>query len=455
MAKAHEELKQQLGEKPGKTFALGVTRQVYEWADRIPDEAIRYRIFEEMTVRYETGEKTRLGLDRQEHYRIDAVLFIQPGYRALNQNQCFTVGIELKNTKADLMGDHKMDKYLGWTDLFFIGVPADLKEDAIKKAEEVSLQVFGGDPKYGMDSGVDLNKYMVGVFNIDNGQIYKMPARKQSVSMENRLKIQEQVIYNVLFDDIKTVNVKLDEIDLVKLPEASPTLPTHTGGGTMAPATEATTTSSAATLENPAAKASGLIVVDTLGLSEDPSGSPETPSDGLGHPNATNTIPKGKEDGTEAGNAKLGHSSLDGKFVLDEEFVAARNEKRAENRARRKELARNLTDRNRQLTERTREQLAGLTDRDMLVFWTIRDATVKGGINGLDIPDVIGQSLSAVNRCIKKLKKHGLIAFEGGAKYGKYKVIGDALKSSRCITCRLNEECAGTALHCGSYQAVE
>ena len=64
MAKAHEELKKLLAEKPGKAFALGVTRMAYEWADRIPDDAINYRIFEELTVRYETGEKTRRGLDR-------------------------------------------------------------------------------------------------------------------------------------------------------------------------------------------------------------------------------------------------------------------------------------------------------------------------------------------------------------------------------------------------------
>ena len=86
MAKAHEELKQLLGEQPGKAFALDVTRMVYGWAARIPDKAIRYRIFEELTVRYETGEKTKRGLDKQDHYRFDAVLFIQPGYRALNQN---------------------------------------------------------------------------------------------------------------------------------------------------------------------------------------------------------------------------------------------------------------------------------------------------------------------------------------------------------------------------------
>ncbi len=381
MAKAHEELKKLLGERPGKAFALDVTRQVYAWAERIPDDAIRYRIFEELTVRYETGEKTKRGLDKQDHYRFDSVLFIQPGYRALNQNQCFTVGIELKNSKADLMGDHKMDKYLGWTDLFFIGVPAAITEDAIKKADEVSEKVFG-------------NKSTVGVFDIENGVIYKMPARKQNVSIENRLKIQEQVIYNVLFDDMKTITAKLEEISIENHP------------------------------------------INEITVGEE------------------NYQEKDALD-TTSDNSSQEKPTKSPKSSLDEDFVKARNEKRAENRAKREELAKDLAERNRRLTTKTREQLAGLSDRDQLVFWCVRDATVDGGINGINIPSAIGQSSAAVNRSLKKIKERGLVTLDGAPKYGKFKVIGDALKSSRCITCRHYDECQGSALHCGSYQSVE
>ena len=379
MAKAHEELKKLLGERPGKAFTLDVTRQVYAWAERIPDDAIKYRIFEELTVRYETGEKTKRGLDKQDHYRFDSVLFIQPGYRALNQNQCFTVGIELKNSKADLMGDHKMDKYLGWTDLFFIGVPAAITEDAIRKADEVSEKVFG-------------NKSMVGVFDIENGVIYKMPARKQKVSTENRLKIQEQVIYNVLFNDMKSITIKLEEISIENHP----------------------------------------IDETTVGEEKVPSDVPDTTADSSSQEKPTKSS----------------------KSSLDEDFVKARNEKRAENRAKREELARDLAERNRLLTTKTREQLAGLSDRDQLVFWCVRDATVNGGINGINIPSAISQSSAAVNRSLKKIKERGLVTLDGVPKYGKFKVIGDALKSSRCITCRHYDECQGSALHCGSYQSV-
>ncbi len=378
MAKAHEQLKQLLEEQPGKAFILDVTRLVYGWAERIPDDAIRYRIFEELTVRYETGEKTKRGLDKHDHYRFDAVLFVQPGYRALNQSQCFTIGIELKSSKADLMGDKKMHKYLGWTNLFFIGVPADLTDDAIRKADEVSEVVFG-------------NKSMVGVFDIENGVIYKMPARKQNVSIENHLKIQEQVIYNVLFDDMKSITVKLEEISIEDHP------------------------------------INEIIVGEENNQEKD---IPDTTPDSSSQEKPT-------------------------KSSLDEDFVKARNEKRAENRTKREELAKDLAERNRLLTNKTREQLAGLSDRDQLVFWCVRDATVDGGINGINIPSAIGQSSAAVNRSLKKIKERGLVTLDGAPKYGKFKVSGDALKSSRCISCRHYDECQGSALHCGSYQSVE
>ena len=405
MAKAHEEMKLLLGEQPGKAFALDVTRMVYGWAERIPYKAIRYRIFEELTVRYETGEKTKRGLDKQDHYRFDAVLFIQPGYRALNQNQCFTVGIELKNSKADLMGDHKMDKYLGWTDLFFIGVPAAITEDAIRKADEISEEVFG-------------NKSMVGVFDIENGIIYKIPAQKQNVSMENRLKIQEQVIYNVLFDEIKSITVKLEEISIENRPIDKITTGEENN--------QETDTKEQA-LPSPMATA------PSENLSNIPSENLSDVSD-----TASDSFSRGKT-----------------KTSLDEDFVKARNEKRAENRAKREEHAKDLAKRNSMLTTKIREQLAGLSDRDQLVFWCIRDATAHGGINGIDIPSAIGQSSAAVNRSMKKLKEHDLVALDGTPKYGKFKVIGDALKSSRCVTCRLNDECQGGALHCSTYQSVE
>ena len=48
------------------------------------------------------------------------------------------------------------------------------------------------------------------------------------------------------------------------------------------------------------------------------------------------------------------------------------------------------------------------SDRDQLVFWCVRDTTVHGGINGIDIPSTIGQSSAAVNRSLKKKRSVAL-----------------------------------------------
>lgn len=196
---AHENLKQFLIGDAGKKFVMDLTLSTYEWADKVPSEFFNYRIFEELTIRYETGQKTRFGLDKNDHYRFDAVFYIQPGRRALNQKQCYNVGVELKNSKADLMGDHKIDKYIGWTDFFFVGVPSALIEDAQKKVNEI----------YQKDEKL---KDLIGVLNVETGEIVSMPKR-QDISLENVCKLQEQIIYSIIFSDVKAISFKIDEIE--------------------------------------------------------------------------------------------------------------------------------------------------------------------------------------------------------------------------------------------------
>ena len=168
---AHERLKGLLDGNSGKLIVKSVTRVLYAWADKVPAEYYNYRVFNELTVRYETGEKTRIGLNKYDHYRFDSVFFVEPGYRALDQRQCYTIGIELKESKADLLGDKKMEKYLGWTDLFFIGVPADLTEEAIEKAKDVN------------------NEY-IGVIDVENGLIIKN-SKRMNVSDRNKMLVYE------------------------------------------------------------------------------------------------------------------------------------------------------------------------------------------------------------------------------------------------------------------------
>ena len=195
---AHERLKGLLDGNPGKAIVKSVTRVLYAWADKVPAEYYNYRVFNELTVRYDTGEKTRLGLKKFDHYRFDSVFFVEPGYRALDQRQCYTIGIELKGSRADLLGDKKMEKYLGWTDLFFIGVPADLTEDALEKAKEV-------------------NNEFIGVIDVENGLILKN-SKKMKVSDRNRMLVYEQVLFNTVFREMGTISfdaaaIEVDHVD--------------------------------------------------------------------------------------------------------------------------------------------------------------------------------------------------------------------------------------------------
>ena len=189
---AHEKLKALLEGDPGKLIVKSVTQSMYAWAWKVPPEYYNYRVFNELTVRYDTGDRTRLGLRKFDHYRFDSVFFIEPGYRALDQRQCYTIGIELKQSKSDLMGDKKMEKYLGWTDLFYIGVPADLTGEALEKAKEVN------------------NEY-IGVIDIENGLVIKN-SKKMKVTDQNRMLIYEQVLFNTVFREMGTISFNAEEV---------------------------------------------------------------------------------------------------------------------------------------------------------------------------------------------------------------------------------------------------
>lgn len=189
---AHEKLKELLSGDPGKLIVKSVTQSLYAWAWKVPAEYYNYRVFNELTVRYETGERTRLGLKKFDHYRFDSVFFVEPGYRALDQRQCYTIGIELKQSKADLMGDKKMEQYLGWTDLFYIGVPADLTEEAMQKA-------------------IDVNKEYIGVIDVENGLVIKN-SKKMKVTDRNRMLVYEQILFNTVFREMGTISFEAEEI---------------------------------------------------------------------------------------------------------------------------------------------------------------------------------------------------------------------------------------------------
>lgn len=402
MAKAHEELKAYLVDKPGKAFTVDLTCRVYDWATPAATEMyIRYKVFEELSVRYDTGELTRRKMKKMKHYRFDAVFFIQPGLASLNQSECFTVGVELKGEKYDLTGDDKMDKYLGWTDLFFIGVPESLVDDAIRKAEEVSSAACG-------------RPDMVGVFAVDNGLIYKMPARRQVVSPENRIAVMEQIIYNQVFNMTDAVSIPLEEIEeLQRMPESL--------------------------------ELSGSVVTppNNGGLKSEQDPSVRTAPDIITPPNndGLDVMDISKND-TPPNNEVLNNSN---NTELSEEERAARYAAAKARQDVRKVAMEQLSERSAKLSEEARASLMALPLKHQQVFWAIADAgePIQAGV----VRSLLGFGLNTLDRATSALLAAKLIERQGSKKSGGYVVTPLGQCGTECGTCAI-------ALTCPQHQPV-
>lgn len=189
--KAHAKLKKLLSGKNIQAFVKDICLHAYPYTEKIPSQYLEYKIFEEFRLRENTGEKTRLGLDKKLQLIPDVVLFIRPGFRSLNQGHCFTVALEIKEYKDDLVYDEKLWRYVGWTDFFFIAVPDDLAQFAFEKI-------------------VDVNKKhpetvsKIGVLGLETGELYSHP-RRSEVSLERQNLVLQNAVYNYAFKDAKTV----------------------------------------------------------------------------------------------------------------------------------------------------------------------------------------------------------------------------------------------------------
>ena len=207
--KAHANLKKQLAGKNMQAFVVDLCHYVYEWSEFIPVEGLEYKIFEEFRLREDTGAKTRKGLDKKMQLIPDAVLFVKPGFRSLNQGQCFTVALEIKGEKGDLMSDDKLHKYLGWTDFLFIAVPADLADDAQDKVAQINIahpETFS----------------KIGIVQLDTGTICRWPKRSE-VTVEKQNLVLQNAVYNYAFKDAKTIIFKPEEqpVSAVPAPKGS------------------------------------------------------------------------------------------------------------------------------------------------------------------------------------------------------------------------------------------
>lgn len=361
---AHEELKAYLTKGPGKAFVLDFTRRVYEWADKIPSEYIDYRVFEEFTIRESTDLLTRKGLRKSDHYRYDAVIFVQPGRTALGQGQCFTVGLEIKGSKADLMGDRKILHYLGWLDFFLIAVPEELVDFALEKVETLKKDDFIAET--------------IGVVSIETGIIFRLPKR-QKVSVENRLKVYEQVIYNSVWGGLpSSVHLREVSVDAGKIHDPSDRpVPSLTSQN------------------NDLLKKVGMDMIKPAAKMADEKSEEETAV----HQPLTEEQRQQRRDLIE--------------------------QRAAENKARRAVLRENAS----VLSENARQRLTGLSPTAQEVFWYLRD--VPSGANGLCLQESMNLSERTMARAITELTREALVERHGSKKTGRYFVT----ELGRCDSC--------------------
>ena len=390
---AHENLKPQLVSDAGKKFVIGLTSRIYE--NKVVNiyrktgnyDFINYRFFEEVTVREYTGKKTWFGEDNPDHYRFDAVFFVEPGYNALNQRHIYSIGVELKGEKYDLINDDKMEHYLGYTDFFFIGVPVNLVSYALKRAEG--------------------NDY-IGVFCVDDGKIWLMPSR-QEPSEKNQRDILAQIMFTNMFnEDFKnSVSIKLEDVEILPMPfrenikrEMVQTTPapepqeeSHTGGEHQAQITQ-----------TPAAAS-----MDELSDEE--------------------------------------REALD--IAAYEAFKEEQKEKEMQRRqkhdAKVNAIKQELATMNAEVPSVVASMLEGLSLGDQRIYHVIRK---NGGIQAQSIADMLPEqddvekpSLATVKRRISALTDAGLIEREGSKKTGQYIVKAISCDNESCQVCAKSPLC--------------
>ena len=390
---AHENLKPQLVSDAGKKFVIGLTSRIYE--NKVVNiyrktgnyDFSNYRFFEEVTVLEYTGKKTRFGEDNPDHYRFDAVFFVEPGYNALNQRHIYSIGVELKGEKYDLLNDDKMEHYLGYTDFFFIGVPLDLVSDAINRAEG--------------------NDY-IGVFCVDDGKIWLMPSR-QEPSEKNQRDILAQIMFTNMFnEDFKnSVSIKLEDVEILPMPfrenikrEMVQTTPapepqeeSHTGGEHQAQITQ---TPAAASMDELSDEEREALDIAAYG-------------------------------------------------AFKEEQKEKEMQRRQKHDAKVNAIKQELATMNAEVPSVVASMLEGLSLGDQRIYHVIRK---NGGIQAQSIADMLPEqedvekpSLATVKRSISALTDAGLIEREGSKKTGQYIVKAVDCDNSSCQVCAKSPLC--------------
>lgn len=131
------------------------------------------QFFHEVTVRVPGEDRDRFNRPKPQRRRMDIVSLIKPHYKAWGTD-LFSVGIEVKVTKSDLMGDNKWLEYLPYCDYFCFAVPADLLEDTKEKVADFPA---------------------VGILSANTGEWYKMPTL-YDVAPRHSAEIYKQIAFS-------------------------------------------------------------------------------------------------------------------------------------------------------------------------------------------------------------------------------------------------------------------
>ena len=376
--KAHAELKNLLRGKNIQSFVKNLCLHAYPWTERIPVEYLEYKIFEEFRLREDTGEKTRLGLDKKLQLIPDVVLFIKPGYRALNQQHCFTVALEIKEFKDDLMRDEKLWKYLGWTDFFFIAVPEDLTDFAFKKIDFINEE----HPEY---------KNKIGVLGLQTGTMYNSPARSE-VTVEKQNLVLQNAVYNYAFKDAKTIIFKPEElVSAVSTPKEH-------------------VTEEEVSLKNN--------LQEDCKLNSDDTKLYDIPENNL----QKNCTLKEENNKRLSDEEKAARKAA---YLARQEF----REKRAEV----------LSEKASVLPEEARQRLSSLSLKTQEVFWKIREA--EAGKQLQEMATELDYSPRTIAYGLSSLTSAGLVKREGSRKTGAYTVTDIAACDTTCATCSIALQC--------------
>ena len=376
--KAHSDLKKQLTSKNMQAFVVDLCHYVYEWSEFIPVEGLEYKIFEEFRLREATGEKKRKGLDKKIQLIPDALLFVKPGYRSLNQGQCFTVALEIKGEKGDLMSDDKLHKYLGWTDFLFIAVPADLADYAQNKVDQINI----AHPE-------TVSK--IGVVQLDTGTICRWPKRSE-VTVEKQNLVLQNAVYNYAFKDAKTIIFKPEEpVSAVPTPKENVTDKEDSPKNNLQEDCE---------------------------LNSDDTKQYDIPGNNL-QKNCTLKEENNKQYSDEEKAARKAA------FLARQEF--------------REKQAVELAGKSTILSEEVRQRLTTLSPKTQNMFWKIRES--DNGKQLQDIVSELGYSQRTAAYGLASLTSAGLVKREGSRKTGAYTVTDIAACDTTCATCSIALQC--------------